>query len=232
MILGGLPSGVSATPAVVYPHSYSADFSHGQDEFAFVQVEWPDLDAVQIRYETISHAKKILAHLPLSTENPHISVSADGEIGFSWVKGSSRFEAMVDPEDHLVWVVKLGRNFAPGGDILVNSPVGRDIFYAALRDFYGQHSALSNARKKRHQRRPAPSKTTRFWCVSVDLRPRGVRGERETFPASGGCAKRRHKGSERTFIFGLVREIHTNLDELRRRAQARTAKRIGSKILF
>jgi len=138
MFAAGLLTRETGTPVIARSPEYHHQHRASRDDLGFLRREWVDPDAVQVREETISGAKMLLAQLPVSVERPHLSVSAEGEIGFSWTNGVDRFEAMLDPEDHLVWVSKVGGIFSPGGDILISSAADRDVFYAALREFHGR----------------------------------------------------------------------------------------------
>ena len=64
--------------------------------------------------ETIALARMILGNLPVEVRVPHVAPSADGEVGFTWVRGRDRLEAMLHPDKHLVWIKKISGNFAPG----------------------------------------------------------------------------------------------------------------------
>jgi hypothetical protein len=136
VLMPGLPAAETQTPAVVQAPAYH--LRAGRDDLSFLRRNWFDPDAIHLRVETVSSAEELLQQLPVSVERPHLSASAEGEIGFSWTQGIDRFEAMLDAEDHLVWVSKIGGKFLPGGDVSISSAADRDVFYAALREFYGR----------------------------------------------------------------------------------------------
>jgi len=58
--------------------------------------------------KTVNAAIRLLRHIG-GAPPPHVAISADGEIGLSWVAGKDRLEMMVQPEDErIVWCVKAG----------------------------------------------------------------------------------------------------------------------------
>ena len=93
-------------------------------------------DATAVSPETIALARMILGNLPVEVRVPHVAPSADGEVGFTSVKGRDRLEAMLHPDKHLVWIKKISGNFAPGEDIEISAPEDLSVFYSALGNFY------------------------------------------------------------------------------------------------
>ncbi len=87
---------------------------------------------------TFAKARMLLDGLPSAIRKPHLSASDDGEIGLSWLQGKDRFEAMLQPDDHLVWITKVDGIFVPGADVLASVVEDRQTFYAALNGFYGR----------------------------------------------------------------------------------------------
>jgi hypothetical protein len=93
-------------------------------------------DATAVSPETIALARMILGNLPVEVRVPHVAPSADGEVGFTWVNGRDRLEAMLHPDKHLVWIKKISGNFALGEDIEISAPEDLSVFYSALGNFY------------------------------------------------------------------------------------------------
>jgi hypothetical protein len=96
------------------------------------------MGSVSIGEGTFAKARLLLEGIPSAIRKPHLSASDDGEIGFSWLKGKDRFEAMLQPDDHLVWVTKIDGVFVSGADVLASVREDRQIFYTALNGFYGR----------------------------------------------------------------------------------------------
>jgi hypothetical protein len=106
------------------------------DRFASLQSPWIDKNAVVVSHDMVESAKVLLAGLPEGITEPHLAPSSEGEIGLSWTSGSDRLEAMLDPDNRLVWITKIDGKFAPGKDVDVLSENDRRAFYAALSSFY------------------------------------------------------------------------------------------------
>ena len=75
----------------------------------------------------------LIAQLPAGIRRPHVSPNDDGEVGLSWCRGADRFEAMIRPDGHLVWVTKTGGKWLPGEDIPWSDPTP---LHAALKEFF------------------------------------------------------------------------------------------------
>jgi hypothetical protein len=97
-----------------------------------------DQGAVVVSDHLVAHAQRLLERLPAGMAQPRTAASADGEIGMSWAEGDRRFEAVLDPDDRLVWITKVDANYAPGGDVSVLSDEELSSFYLALEGFYGR----------------------------------------------------------------------------------------------
>ncbi|MGO9741724.1 MAG: hypothetical protein ACLPN5_09485 [Roseiarcus sp.] len=123
-------------PAIVATSTILEQTRAEADRFATLRTRWGPADIIPVAEDTIQFARALVAHLPAGTEPPQLSRSHDGEIGLSWVRGLDRFEAMVQPDGHLVWITKVSGIFAVGLDVPVDSLDGRDEFYAALSKFY------------------------------------------------------------------------------------------------
>ena len=116
-------------------NSQAAD--HVADLLAPLGVQWGRADAIPVSADTIAKARTLLNGLPTNFRYPHLAPSEDGEIGLSWSLGKDRFEAMLQPDDHLVWVMKVAGKFVAGDDVIWSRQEGRDRFYASLGRFYG-----------------------------------------------------------------------------------------------
>jgi len=138
LLIGGASAHATWTPDVVRSISASPTVKVSRKALEQLRKNWMDPEATQVSDVTIRYAEELLAGLPHLAEHPHLSASADGEIGFTWVVGIDRIEALLDAEDHLTWVAKVGGKFMRGGDILISSFADWDVFYRALRDFYGR----------------------------------------------------------------------------------------------
>jgi hypothetical protein len=86
----------------------------------------------------IAHAQRLLERIPAGVAQPRTAPSADGEIGMSWAEGDNRLEAVLDPDDRLVWITKINGKYVPGGDVSVLSEQELSSFYSALDGFYGR----------------------------------------------------------------------------------------------
>jgi hypothetical protein len=106
------------------------------DRFSSLRVRWTHADAIPVSEDTIATAAVLLDNLPEGIEPPHISPSSDGEIGLSWIKDMDRFEAMLDPDNHLAWITKIDGRYVTGLDVNALSPEGRGAFYGAINEFF------------------------------------------------------------------------------------------------
>lgn len=92
--------------------------------------------------KTAELVKMILVNSPRLVIDPnvsqcaHVSQCADGEVGFTYTNGRDRLDAMLRPDNHLVWITKISGNFLPWEDIEISSPDDLATFYAALVNFY------------------------------------------------------------------------------------------------
>ena len=88
------------------------------DAFADLPPAWSGPDTVLPSAETRAAAKALLMGLPFTIATPHVSPSADGEIGFTWVTATSRVDALLDADGHLVWFWEGNNNqINPGGEV-------------------------------------------------------------------------------------------------------------------
>jgi hypothetical protein len=87
------------------------------DAFAGLPPDWGGRETKLPPSGTREAAKALLAGLPLHIATPHISPSADGEIGFTWQGTKRRVEALLDIDGHLVWFWKEDDKILPGDEI-------------------------------------------------------------------------------------------------------------------
>jgi hypothetical protein len=86
-------------------------------EFAKLEAGWNGDDSVAPNEAVIAEACKIVRELPDNAQLPHVSPSADGEIGLSWLSGNKRLEALIQPEGYLVLVRALDHQLTPVAEI-------------------------------------------------------------------------------------------------------------------
>ena len=97
-------------------------------DFGRLPTDWTGNGAIPPRAEIVSFACNLVRNLPNSVDLPHASPSADGEIGFVWDKGEDRFEAMLEPDGHLVWIKVYPDHMADGGDIDLRTADAKPFF--------------------------------------------------------------------------------------------------------
>ena len=98
---------------------------------------WAGEDSVPVSRETAEYARNLLSALPEDLRVPQATMSAEGEIGLIWVKGSDFLDATIAPDAHLIWTIKRGSEFHEGGIILLSPKSDFQEFFNALTDFYG-----------------------------------------------------------------------------------------------
>jgi hypothetical protein len=135
---GSLPVGTKVNDGGVVLSATMRETIPPSDRFASLRIRWGDPDEKVVDEDTIANLALLLDGLPGGLAQPHLSSSSEGEVGLSWMNGSDRLEAMLDPPDQLAWITKRAGTFAVGGDVNVLSEVGRDAFYEALGGFYGR----------------------------------------------------------------------------------------------
>ena len=90
------------------------------NNFRALSKEWSE-DAIVIDEKTINLAARLVRELPNKWPFPQATLSSEGEIAFTWFNGKNRLEALLQPDHHLVWVVKNDGEYAPGRDIDLNA---------------------------------------------------------------------------------------------------------------
>ena len=95
-----------------------------------------DEDATPVPAETIEHTRQLLSGLPSGVELPQATVSADGEIIFTWFRSRDRLEAILAPDRHLTWVSRIDGSFTDGDVIALDKDEQLSRFYGAIVDFF------------------------------------------------------------------------------------------------
>ena len=97
---------------------------------------WAGDDTVMVDSNTYDTATQILQGLPHDVPLPQATPSADGEIGLTWMQQGGRFEVVIQPDRHVLWLVNHGHDYEPGG--LVDLGAHKSLFdlNEALRQFY------------------------------------------------------------------------------------------------
>ena len=93
-------------------------------------------EATAVSVETIEHARQLLGELPEAIKLPQVTVSADGEIIFTWFRSDNRMEAILAPDHHLTWVFRLDGKVTDGDVIALDDGGSLGPFYKAVADFY------------------------------------------------------------------------------------------------
>ena len=100
------------------------------EDFKNLPRNWAGDDTKLPLSQTRSAAKALILSLPGSVPTPNVGPSADGEIGFSWVKGTKRIESILAPEGHLVWFWSDGKRVFPGSEENFNGSFPDDLLEA------------------------------------------------------------------------------------------------------
>lgn len=106
------------------------------ESFAKLPVNWGGDDTILADQPTLNLAKQLVRGLPKKRPLPQVTPSADGEICFTWFKDENRLEAILQPDQHFVWVVRKDGQYAPGRDINLSAAVSFSVFLQALALFY------------------------------------------------------------------------------------------------
>jgi hypothetical protein len=98
------------------------------DRFADLPPAWGGPDTVLPSAETRAAAKALLMGLPSTIATPHVSPSADGEIGFTWATATNRVDALLDADGHLVWFwAQRDNQINPGGEVTYDGAFPDDL---------------------------------------------------------------------------------------------------------
>jgi len=89
--------------------------------------DWGGADTILPSPEVRSAAKALLLGLGASVPTPHVSPSADGEIGFAWLIGTKRVESILAPDGQLVWFWTESNKVLPGGEAAFNGSFPDDL---------------------------------------------------------------------------------------------------------
>jgi len=97
---------------------------------------WAGAESVPAEPRVVALALQAVRELPIDLELPQATLSAEGEIGLTWVDGDDRFDALIDEDRQIVWMSNIaGRSYA--GNLLDMTAGGRlDELYAAVSEFY------------------------------------------------------------------------------------------------
>jgi len=98
---------------------------------------WAGEDSVPVSRETAQHAYDLLTNLPEHLRVPQATMSAEGEIGLTWFKGSDCLDALIAPDGYLSWATNIGDEFFEGEALELASITCFDRLYNALDTFYG-----------------------------------------------------------------------------------------------
>jgi hypothetical protein len=104
--------------------------------FRELPADWSGKDTVPIDSALSELAERVLLGLSEDIPLPQATPSADGEIGLTWVRQRDRFEALIQPDQHIIWVVGRNGHHVPGG--LINLAEHNSLLdlYEALRRFW------------------------------------------------------------------------------------------------
>jgi hypothetical protein len=86
------------------------------ESFSELPADWAGDETQVPSRSTIASAKTLLSSLSSDHALPQVSPSADGEIGFTWLRSDLRIEALLYPDNHLVWLWTSHGNVNPGGE--------------------------------------------------------------------------------------------------------------------
>jgi hypothetical protein len=104
--------------------------------FTSLPSDWGGEDTIIVHRQTLDVAKRLVRELPKKWPLPQATLSPDGEIAFTWFKGGNRLEALLQPDHHLVWVVKNDGEYAPGRDIDLSAVASLAGLFEAIALFY------------------------------------------------------------------------------------------------
>jgi hypothetical protein len=105
------------------------------DSFMALLKDWSGEHTVPLDRHTLSLAKALVRELPGNLPAPQATLSPDGEIAFTWFKDRNRFEALLQPDHHLVWTTRIGTQYIPGLDIDISSEASFAALFDALTVF-------------------------------------------------------------------------------------------------
>lgn len=86
------------------------------ESFSDLPADWAGDETHMPSKSTITSAMTLLSSLSSDHVLPQVSPSADGEIGFTWLTDGLRVEALLYPDNHLVWLWTSDGNVNPGGE--------------------------------------------------------------------------------------------------------------------
>jgi hypothetical protein len=86
------------------------------ESFSNLPSDWAGEETKLPSAGAIASAKTLLSSLSSDHVLPQVSPSADGEVGFTWLTNNLRIEALLYPDNHLVWLWTSDGNVNPGGE--------------------------------------------------------------------------------------------------------------------
>ena len=106
------------------------------ESFTKLARDWAGEDTIVVDQQTLDVAKRLVRELPNKWPLPQATPSPEGEIALTWFKGGNRLEALLQPDRHLIWVVKNDGEYAPGRDIDLNAVASFAGLFEAIALFY------------------------------------------------------------------------------------------------
>jgi hypothetical protein len=79
--------------------------------------DWAGEGTVLVDSGVYDVSERVLQALPTEIPLPQVTPSPDGEVGLSWIRNGGRFEVLVQPDQHLLWVIGRDGAYTPGGMI-------------------------------------------------------------------------------------------------------------------
>lgn len=86
------------------------------ESFADLPSDWAGDETQLPSAGAIASAKTLLSSLSSDHVLPQVSPSADGEIGFTWLMNNLRVEALLYPDNHLIWLWSSDGDVNAGGE--------------------------------------------------------------------------------------------------------------------
>jgi hypothetical protein len=117
--------------------------SSRMESFTKLPKDWGGEDTILVNQQTflvnqqtLDGAKRLIRELPNKWPLPQATPSPEGEIALTWFKGGNRLEVLLQPDRHLIWVVKNDGAYVPGRDIDLNAVASFSGLFEAIALFY------------------------------------------------------------------------------------------------